>query len=162
LSRNSHSRAGYTIYDPGQDYGNLYRALVLEFSPRDGLVLRNSCPGRDDDVGPRMTIVPPDRWESWTLGCACALLRPGPVLLLKLRRLAQAQGFGHHLPSLPSAKLLALASRWPLLLAPTSRRSIPAHQFASTSHQSSWTIQQVVQQFAHGYCLPIQQLKHQL
>ena len=85
-----------------------------------------------------------------TLGCARALLRPGPVLLLKLKLLAQAQGFGHHLPSLPSAKLLALASRWPLLLAlasrwplllaPTSRRSIPARQFASTSPQSSWTI----------------------
>jgi len=85
-----------------------------------------------------------------TLGCARALLRPGPVFLLKLKLLAQAQGFGHHLPSLPSAKLLALASRWPLLLAlasrwpllfaPTSRRSIPARQFASTSPQSSWTI----------------------
>jgi len=85
-----------------------------------------------------------------TLGCALALLRPGPVLFLKLKLLAQAQGFGHHLPSLPSAKLLALASRWPLLLAlasrwplllaPTSRRSIPARQFASTSPQSSWTI----------------------
>jgi len=50
------------------------------------------------------------------LGCAHALLRPGPVLLLKLKLLAQAQGFGHHLPSLLSAKLLALASRWPLLL----------------------------------------------
>ena len=75
-----------------------------------------------------------------TLGCARALLRPGPVLLLKLKLLAQAQGFGHHLPSLPSAKLLALASRWPLLLAPTSRRSIPARQFTSTSPQSSWTI----------------------
>jgi hypothetical protein len=75
-----------------------------------------------------------------TLGCARALLRPGPVLLLKLKLLAQAQGFGHHLPSLPSAKLLALASRWPLLLAPTSRRSITARQFASTSPQSSWTI----------------------
>jgi hypothetical protein len=36
--------------------------------------------------------------------------------------------------------LLALASRWPLLLAPTSRRSIPTRQFASTSPQSSWTI----------------------
>jgi hypothetical protein len=75
-----------------------------------------------------------------TLGCARALLRPGPVLLLKLKLLAQAQGFGHHLPSLPSAKLLALASRWPLLLAPASRRSIPARQFASTSPQSSWII----------------------
>ena len=85
-----------------------------------------------------------------TLGCARALLRPGPVLLLKLKLLAQAQGFGHHLPSLPSAKLLALASRWPLLLAlasrwplllaPTSRRSIPTRQFASTSPQSSWTM----------------------
>ena len=82
-----------------------------------------------------------------TLGCARALLRPGPVLLLKLKLSAQAQGFGHHLLSLPSAKLLALASRWPLLLAlarrwplllaPTSRRSIPARQFASTSPQSS-------------------------
>jgi len=85
-----------------------------------------------------------------TLGCARALLRPEPVFLLKLKLSAQAQGFGHHLPSLPSAKLLALASRWPLLLAlasrwplllaPTSRRSIPARQFASTSPQSSWTI----------------------
>jgi hypothetical protein len=75
-----------------------------------------------------------------TPACARALLRPGPVLLLKLKLLAQAQGFGHHLPSLPSAKLLALASRWPLLLAPTSRRSIPTRQFASTSPQSSWTI----------------------
>jgi len=85
-----------------------------------------------------------------TLGCARALLRPGPVLLLKLKLLVQAQGFGHHLPSLPSAKLLALASRWPLLLAlasrwplllaPTCRRSIPTRQFASTSPQSSWTI----------------------
>jgi len=56
------------------------------------------------------------------------------------RARALAQGFGHHLPSLPSAKLLALASRWPLLLAPTSRRSIPARQFASTSLQSSWTM----------------------
>jgi hypothetical protein len=73
-------------------------------------------------------------------GCACALLRPGPVLLLKLKLLAQAQGFGHHLPSLPSAKWLALARRWSLLLAPTSRRSIPTRQFASTSPQSSWTI----------------------
>jgi hypothetical protein len=75
-----------------------------------------------------------------TLCCAHALLRPGPVLLLKLKLLAQAQGFGHHHPSLPSAKLLALAGRWPLLLAPTSCRSIPARQFASTSPQSSWTI----------------------
>jgi len=72
--------------------------------------------------------------------CARALLRPGPVLLLELTLLAQAQGFGHHLPSLPSAKLLALASRWPLLLAPTSRRPIRTRQFASTSPQSSWTI----------------------
>jgi hypothetical protein len=85
-----------------------------------------------------------------TVGCPRALLRPGPVLLLKLNLLAQAQGFGHHLPSLPSAKLLALASRrpllltrarrWPLLLAPTSPRSIPVRQFASTSPQSSWNI----------------------
>jgi hypothetical protein len=85
-----------------------------------------------------------------TLGCARALLWAGPVLLLKLKLLAQAQGFGHHLPSLASAKLLALASRWPLLLAlgsrlpllqaPTSHWSIPACQFASTSPQSSWTI----------------------
>jgi hypothetical protein len=85
-----------------------------------------------------------------TPGCACALLQPGPILMLKLKLLAQVQGFGHHLPSLPSAKLLALASRWslllaladrwPLLLAPTSRRSIPTRQFASTSPQSSWTI----------------------
>jgi hypothetical protein len=52
-----------------------------------------------------------------THGCACALLRPGPVLLLKVILLAQAQGFGHHLLSLPLAKLLALDSRWPLLLA---------------------------------------------
>jgi hypothetical protein len=35
-------------------------------------------------------------------------LQPRPVLLLKLKLLAQAQGFGHHPPSLPSAKLLAL------------------------------------------------------
>jgi hypothetical protein len=56
-----------------------------------------------------------------TLDCARALLRPGPVLLLKLKLLTPAQGFGHHLPSLPSAKLLALASRWPLLLALASR-----------------------------------------
>ena len=75
-----------------------------------------------------------------TLGCGRALLRPRPVLLLKLKLLPQTQGFDHHLLSLPSAKLLALASRWPLLLAPTSRRSIPARQFASTSPQSSWTI----------------------
>ena len=75
-----------------------------------------------------------------TLGCARALLRPWSVLLLKLKLLVQAHGFGHHLPSLPSAKLLAFASRWPLLLAPTSRRSIPTRQFASTSPQSSWTI----------------------
>jgi hypothetical protein len=53
--------------------------------------------------------------------------------LLKPKLLAQAQGFGHHHPFLPSAKLLALASRWPLLLAPTSRRSIPTRQFASAS-----------------------------
>jgi hypothetical protein len=96
-----------------------------------------------------------------TLGCARALLRPGPVLLLKLKLLAQAQGFGHHLPSLPSAKLLALASRWPLLLAlasrwplllaPTSRRSIPARQFASTSPQSSWTIIIVQVKFCFKY-----------
>jgi len=75
-----------------------------------------------------------------TLGCARALLRPGPLLLLKLKLLAQAQGFGNHLPSLPSAKLLALASRWPLLLNLTSHRSIPSRQFASTSPESSWTI----------------------
>ena len=56
------------------------------------------------------------------------------------RAFAQAQGFGHHLPSLPSAKMLAPASRWSKMLAPTSRRSIPTHQFASTSPQSSWTI----------------------
>jgi hypothetical protein len=83
-------------------------------------------------------------------GCARDLLRPGPVLMLKLKLLAQAQGFGHPLPFLPSAKsralasrlslLLALANRWPLLLAPPSRWSIPTRQFASTSPQSSWTI----------------------
>jgi len=70
-----------------------------------------------------------------TLGCARALLRPGPVVLLQFKLSAQGQGFGHHLPCLPSAKLiaraspwpllLAHASRWPLLLAPTSRQSIP-------------------------------------
>ena len=65
---------------------------------------------------------------------------PGPCSCSSLNFLAQAQGFGRHLPSLPSAKLLALASRWPLLLAPTSRRSVPTRQFASTSPQSSWTI----------------------
>jgi len=75
-----------------------------------------------------------------TLGCAYALLLPGPLHLLKLKLLAQAQGFGHHLPFLLSTKLLALASRWPLVLAPTSRRPIPTRQFASTSPQSSWTI----------------------
>jgi hypothetical protein len=86
--------------------------------------------------------------DSWSRSCfAPARARA----LAQLQLLAQAQGFGYHLPSLPSAKLLALASRWPLLLAlarrwplllaPTSRRSIPARQFASTSPQSSWTIE---------------------
>jgi hypothetical protein len=51
LPQNSHSRAGYTISEPGQDYGHLYQVLVLTFSARDGPVLRNSCPRRGDDVG---------------------------------------------------------------------------------------------------------------
>jgi hypothetical protein len=46
-----------------------------------------------------------------TLGCARALLLPGPVPFLQFKLLAQAQGFGHHLPSLQLAKLLALASQ---------------------------------------------------
>jgi hypothetical protein len=102
-----------------------------------------------------------------TLSCASALLRPGPVLLLKLKLLAQAQGCGHHLPSHLSAKLLALASRWPLLLAiasrwpfrlaPPSRQSIPARQFVSTSPQSSWTIlakASTNSECSNGQCYP--------
>ena len=38
MFRNSHSRAGYTIFDPGQDCGHLYWALDLEISARDGPV----------------------------------------------------------------------------------------------------------------------------
>ena len=53
---------------------------------------------------------------------------------------AQAQGFGHLPPSLPSAKLLA----------PTSRRSIPTRQFASTSPQSSWTMYLFGRRHARG------------
>jgi hypothetical protein len=85
-----------------------------------------------------------------TVGYAPGLLRPGPMLWVKLKLLTQGQGFGHHLPCLPSGKLLAiasrralrlaLASRWPLLLNPPSHRSIPAHQTPSTSPQSNWTI----------------------
>jgi len=65
VSRNSHSRAGYTISDPSQDYGHLCRALVLEISARDGPVPLYSCPRRDDDVGPRKTVVQTDGWEPW-------------------------------------------------------------------------------------------------
>jgi hypothetical protein len=84
-----------------------------------------------------------------TLGCPCASLWPGPVLLLKRILLTQAPGFRHHLLSLLSAQFLALGSRWPLLLALGSRwplvlthtscQSIPIRQFASTSLQSSFT-----------------------
>jgi hypothetical protein len=85
-----------------------------------------------------------------TAGCARALLRAWSMILCKLKLLLQAQGFAHHLLSLPLAILLILASRWPLLLtharrwpllhAPTSCQSIPNRQFASTSPQSSWTM----------------------
>jgi len=65
---------------------------------------------------------------------------PGPSSCSSLNFWLKLKVSENHLPSLPSAKLLALASRWPLLLALTSRRSIPSRQFASTSPQSSWTI----------------------
>jgi hypothetical protein len=75
-----------------------------------------------------------------TLGCTPALRRPGPMLLLNVKLLVQAEGLGHHLPSLSSTKAPAIARRWPLLLATTSRRSIPPHAFGSTSPQSFCTI----------------------
>ena len=53
-------------------------------------------------------------------------------------RLAQAQGYSHHLESRPSATLLTPASQWSMRLAPTSRRSDPSGQLASTFLQSSW------------------------
>jgi hypothetical protein len=53
----------YTISDPSQDYGYLYRALVPEISARDGPVPIYSFPRRDDDVGPRKTVVLTDGWE---------------------------------------------------------------------------------------------------
>jgi len=65
VSRNSHSRAGCSISDPGSDYSHQYRALVLEISARGRLVLPYSCPRRDDDVGPRKTVVRTDGWEPW-------------------------------------------------------------------------------------------------
>ena len=65
MSRNSHSRAGCSISDPGSDYSHQYRALVLEISARGRLVLPYSCPRRDDDVGPRKTVVRTDGWEPW-------------------------------------------------------------------------------------------------
>jgi len=64
-----------------------------------------------------------------TPGCARALLRPGPVLMFKLKLLAQAQGFGHHLPSLPSAKLLALASRLVIAARPCRPMAIAARAY---------------------------------
>ena len=41
-----------TIFDPGQDYGHLYRALVLEFSAPDGPVRRTHAPDRTGMSGP--------------------------------------------------------------------------------------------------------------
>jgi hypothetical protein len=76
VSRNSHSRAGYGISGPGQDYGHTYQALVLEFSAQDGLVLPYSCSRPDDDVAPRRTVVRMDGWEPYALTCAEAGIRP--------------------------------------------------------------------------------------
>jgi hypothetical protein len=122
----------------------LPRSWPRYFPPIPGLLAQTSSLGCGPGCGAQALALAP------TLGCACALLRPWPVRLLRLKHLSQAQGFGHHLPSLSSSKLLALASQWllllalasgcPLLPAPTSRRSIHARQLASTSPQSSWTM----------------------
>jgi len=56
-----------TIADTGQDCGRLYRALVLKISARNVPVPPYSCPRRDDDVGPRKTVI-------WTDGDGCAVL----------------------------------------------------------------------------------------